>query len=292
MAAPIGDPPNLDDAIRAYRDGKSVSECATLCGIGHETFRQRLIARGIPLRGRTGAGLARRIATPDRLADDFLSGESVKALSVRHGIDRNAVYRMLRDLGIDGRDRSTAMALRWQRATTDQREALLAAAHDATRGRTMTREHRVKIAEARRGQPFSDQETALAAMLGALGYDVELGVPCGPYNLDLVVSGTVAVEVFGGNWHETGRHRARFPERSRHVLDAGYSLAIVWAHDPRYSVSVACAQHLGTLVEITRGHPSIRRQHWVIRGDGHFLTVREDDGDEVPFVRSSGSGDG
>lgn len=289
MSDPIAEPSNLDDAIALYQAGKTTGECAAMCGIGSETFRQRLIARGIPTRGQAGAARLRRKPTPPGLVEDFLSGTSVKALAGKHGINRKAVYRMLSEAGVDGRDRSSAMLVRWQRASASQRAAMVAAAHEASRGKPQDHTTRVQIASTKAGRPFSEQETALCAMLAQLGYPSELGVPLDKYNLDIVVAGTVAVEIFGGGWHAHGRHRARFDERARHILDAGYSLAIVWTDKVKYPLGVTCAQHLATLVEITRGHPSIGRQHWVIRGDGQFLAAREDDGEQVPFVSASGS---
>lgn len=283
------DPAALDNAISTYTSGRNVADCAAMCGIGRETFRQHLLRRGIPVRDRAAAH-TRRIPTPEGLIDDYLGGMSVKAVSQKYGFDRNAVYRMLSEAGINGRDRSTAMTVRWQHATPEHRNAMLAAAHDAAR-KPQTVEHRVRIAAGREGRPFSADEVRLADLMRDRGHMAELGVPCGKYNLDLVIAGTVAVEIFGGNWHGHGRHRERFAERSRYVLDSGYSLAIIWVNKGSYPLSVACAQHLDTLTQITRSHPSIRGQHWVIRGDGYFLAVREDDGDEVPFILATGRRD-
>jgi transposase-like protein len=282
MALPA-DPAKLDHAFALYKAGKSVSESAAAVGIGTTTLHRKLREAGL-FENR------RLLSAPPNLAEDFLGGESVKALATRHGISRRAIYRMLREQGVDGRDRSTAMTIRWQRATPEQRKAMLATAHEATR-RPQTAEHRIRIAAGKEGRPLSADEVVLADFMRDRGYTVELGVPCGKYNLDLLLAGTVAVEIFGGGWHSNGRHRDRFAERSRYILDSGYSLAIVWADKGRYPLSVACAQHLDTLVQITRGNPSIRRQHWVIRGDGYFLAAREDDGHEVPFVNASGSRD-
>lgn len=284
MAAPT-DPAKLDHAIKLYKSGKTLRESATTAGISETTLNRKL-----RILGQLEDRAQRPTPTPPALAADYLSGESVKALALRHGVNRTAIARMLGELGIDTRDRSMAMTIRWQRATLGQRESMLADAHEAAK-RPHSVEQRIRIASAKAGRPLSGEEVELADCLRELGHSVELGVPCGVYNLDLVVSGTVAVEVFGGNWHGRGRHRERFPERCRHILDAGYSLAIVWTHHARYPLSVACAKHLDTLVQITGGHPAIGRQHWVIRGDGYFLAVREDDGDQVPFISPSGSRD-
>lgn len=280
--------PAVGEAIAAYRGGTSIEKCAKMCGLGRETMRQRVIKAGIPLRGRDEAATRRRIPTPPGLIDDYLGGMSVKATAAKYSLQRSSVLRMLEEAGLNGRDRSEAMRLRWQRASTGERDAMLDNAHQASRGRRVSDSERQDIASAKAGITFSESETTLGAFMSGLGYDVTYGVPCGAYNIDIVVAGTVAVEIFGGQWHEVGLHRARFEKRTRHIFDAGYSLVIVWAEKRRFPISARCAQHLGTLVEITRGGPSIGRQHWVIRGDGQFLAVREDDGNEIPFITSSG----
>ena len=283
VARPL-DPAKIDDAIALYKSGKTVGECASAVGIGYNTLYRKLHSRGV-------FESRRKHITPTTLTREFLDGESVKALAAKYRVDRNAIYRMLREAGIDGRNRSDAMLLRWQRATPEQRAALSESTRRFMTGRIQSPEHRARIALTRAGRVFSADETALADLLRDHGLEVDLGVPCGRYNLDLVISSAVAVEVFGGQWHETGRHRARFAERSRYIFDAGYSLAIVWTDKARYPVGVPCAKNLATLTQITCGDPSIGRQHWVIRGDGHFLAVREDDGNEVPFITSAGRSD-
>jgi len=285
MPTPVLNPPNLNDAIEHYRAGATIENCARECGLGKTTFRKRLSDAGVPVRSTWGSRGIK--PTPANLVEDFLSGESVKSLATRHGLMRPSVYRMLAEAGIDGRDRSTAMAVRWSRATAAQRAAMLDRTHEAVRGVPQSVERRVQIAEGKAGRARSPYETALAALLASLSHDVELGTVCGKYNIDLTVE-AVAVEVFGGGWHNSPEHRATFGERSRHILDAGYQLAVVWVDQVKYPLNIRCAQHLDTLVQISRGHPSIRRQHWVIRGDGKFLAAREDDGDEVPFITASG----
>lgn len=215
-----------------------------------------------------------------------MDGQSVKALAAKHHISRPTVERMLREIGIDPRGRSEAMRIRWQNAGPEDRKRMLDAPHAAVRGTSPSRETQMTRAHARRGIPMSPLETALGGLFIGLGHDVEYATPLDTYNLDLVIDGTLAIEVFGGNWHEAGRHRASFAERSRRILDAGYSLAIVWVHETRYPIGLKCAQSLGTLVDITRSLAG--RHYWVVRGDGHFLAVRQDDGSEVPFVTASG----
>lgn len=278
------DPAKIADLIKAYESGKSIGESAAVAGVSITVANREVRKAGVWEN-------RQRRATPPGLVEDFLGGESVKALAARHGIERSSVYRMLGEAGIDGRGRSSAMRLRWQHATDTERGAMLDAAHDTTRGRTPADAERTAIARAKGGQTMSAYERDLGAAIAAKGISVAYGVPCGRYNIDIVAGASVAVEVFGGNWHAYGRHAARFGERSRHVLDAEYDLLIVWAGKRTFD-PVACAEHVVALAQLPDRNPSGRRQYRVIRGSGQVLAVREDDGNEIPLVVPFGGSDG
>lgn len=283
MTRPV-DPAKLNDAFEAYQSGKSVGECATLIGIGYGTMNRALHKAGLfenrQLR-----------VTPPSVAEDFLAGDSVKELADRHGISRRAVDRMLRDAGVTPRDGTEAMRLRWARADAAGRSAMLDAAHAASRGRTASDAERIAIALAKAGHTGSAYECQIGAMLALRGVSLAFGAPCGRYNIDIVAGASVAVEVFGGNWHAHGRHAARFAERSRYVLDAEYDLLIIWVGKRTFDPA-ACAEHVVALTQLPDRNPAGRRQYRVIRGNGQLIADREDDGNEVPLIMPAGGSDG
>lgn len=278
------DPAKLNDAISAYQAGKSVREAAASTGIGASTLNRAIRATGVYEN-------RQRLPVPPGLVADFLAGESVKSLSIRHGIDRNAVTRMLREADIGTRSRSSAMSLRWERSDQETRTAMLNAAHAASKGRTATEAERIAIALAKAGRISSPYEHELGAIVALHGADVSYSVPCGRYNIDIVAGGTVAVEVFGGNWHANGRHAARFGKRSRYILDAAYDLLVIWTGKRTFD-PVACTEHVIALTQIPGRDPAAARQYWVIRGDGQVIAKREDDLAEVPLIMPAGGSDG
>ena len=280
-------PANRDDAIALYQSGKSVRECAAVIGVRNDTFRKWLIRESVDRRP-SGGQFGLRTTIPDTLLAEYLAGVSVKALSLRYHVERSTIYRYLRDVGVEGRSRSDAMELRWRNSDACQRRAMLAAAHDASRGRVAKTDERVRIAWSKAGRIYSSNEVLLARLIAQVGGTAWLGVPLGKYNLDIVANGSVAVEVNGGTWHGYGRHLARFAERSRHILDAGYALAVVWVDKTRYPLGIRCAQHLITLAELTSRDPTSARQYWVIRGDGKIVSACEDDGKDVALIMPSG----
>lgn len=278
------DPAKIAHLIEAYQSGKSISESAAVAGVSMSVANREVRKAGIWEN-------RQRLNVPAGLADDFLAGDSVKELADRHGISRRAVDRMLREAGITPRDGAEAMRLRWQRADEAGRAAMLDAAHAASRGRTASEAERIAIALAKAGQTGSAYECQIGAILALRGVSLAFGAPCGRYNIDIVAWASVAVEVFGGNWHAHGRHAARFSERSRYVLDAGYDLLIVWAGKRTFD-PVACAEHVIALTELPDRKPAGRREYRVIRGDGHLVASREDDGNEIPLIMPAGGSNG
>lgn len=78
--------------------------------------------------------------------------------------------------------------------------------------------------------------------------------------MDLAL-GTMAVEVFGGNWHGYGRHQRRTAERYSYILASGRSVVVVWVHRQRYPLGEGTADYLAG-VRLSPG------EFRVIWGDG------------------------
>lgn len=127
--------------------------------------------------------------------------------------------------GVKLRTQSEQEIIKWKLMDTSQREHQVKAAHDATRGKPVSREQLLKTALTR-SRRSSVYEDAIADDFRSAGIIFEEQFPIDIYNIDFVV-GNVAVEIFGGEWHGHGAHAARFPERSKKIFDAGYSLLIL-----------------------------------------------------------------
>lgn len=272
------DPTALENAIAAYEAGMGIGECCATFGVARTTFNRHIRQRGV-FENR------RRLATPPGLAEDYAGGESVLSLSLRHGISRRAVERMLTEVGVPVRGQSAATLLAWSRVDPADRPALLAPAHAASRGRVDSEETHALRARSRVGVIRSEYERALGAELAARNVAIEFGTACGRYNIDIVARETVAVEIFGGEWHSAGNHRSRFPERSRYILDAPFDLLIAWA-DKRSFSAAACADHVIEMLTDSGENSTTPRRYHVMRGDGHLIAARGDDGGEVPFIRA------
>ena len=227
-----------------------------------------------------------RVLTPDQVDDlirRYQAGERQYDLAARFGISQASVSRWIRTRGATI-SRSTAAERRAGRMTPDERSQLAAAAHDAVRGmtRTITDLERRAIGRQRTHAHATADELAVAALLP----DAVPQQAIGKYNVDIGAQ-PIAVELFGGNWHADGRHRARLPQRVEYLADAGWNLLIVWSTQGRALDVAAVAQDALAYLECSRRDPSFRRQYRVIWGDGQFIAAGCVDDDERTLIPAS-----
>lgn len=279
-------PAQVDDLVRRYLAGDSLQQVGEAFGVGDECVRDWLIKRGIPRRPRNEAGPRRdRIRIDDAaMVERYLAGESEKALAAAFGIERNGIRRRLLRAGVQPRNRSDAMYTRMSRMTPEERAELASASHDAVRGKAKTPEFLaakalgIERVGAAHGNA-SAAELMLADMLRSAGRDVVHQKAIGPYNVD-VASGTVAVEILGGTWHRSKKHR----ERLRYILDAGWDVIYIWVDGRRYPLAGGAAEYVIAHLEFRDGNPAAPRCYRVIRGGGQFVAEGSADGNDIPDI--------
>lgn len=216
------------------------------------------------------------VVLPDaEIVARFTAGESTNALARSYSVSRQAIDRRLRAAGVEPRRQVEANRLSVSQRTPEENARNVAAAHDAVRGMKRTSAEMLLRAQVReRSQAWKDDHTSALELRFGRWLD-ERGVPyirqkaIGPYNVDFACD-HVAVEIHGGAWHGYGEHRERAPERFRHILSAGWNLAIVWAGARRVPMTSASADVVAEFVElITRDHAQGR--HLVVWGDGEVV---------------------
>jgi len=217
----------------------------------------------------------KRLNVPD-FSHDYLAGESLLAISKKLGISRPTVKQRLIQAGIAIRDGSAAQSIRSARMTPDERRRNAAHAHAAVRGIAQTEEHRCKIALTRelRQCGITRSERLLAAALRSRGISISPQKAIGRYNIDVAIDKCcIAVEIFGGNWHASGRHAGRFRKRCDYILDRGWLPVIIWVTKD-YPLESSVVDYIVTLTERCCRGESLGRQEQVIRGDGHSTPVK------------------
>lgn len=211
----------------------------------------------------------------DNLIQLYNSGESVKHLAELLGVSRPLITRRLHENGITPRNRSESMFLRMSRTPPEERARLANAAHAAVRGHRRTEEELCKRAITRQqsGKSATPIEIRLAEMLEDRGLRTVKQMAAGPYNIDIAITEPpIAVEIFGGNWHASGRHAERYRKRCDYLLDHGWVPVIIWVVRD-YPLQVAAADYLVALVEAVRLDKAAFQQEQVIRGDGQLTTL-------------------
>ena len=218
------------------------------------------------------------------LVNRYLAGESEKALADSLGVSRTVIRRRLIETDTPIRGRSEAETLKWARMSETERARQVTAAHMASRGRTASTRERIRIAatvETNWRSHITPDEDRLLGWLEARGVDVVPQQQVHVYNCDL---GTfpVAVEVFGGNYHWMGRHKARLSERFRCFFDAGWHVLVVHV-TANHPLSESAANHIVTYLESARRNPSARREYRMIRGESEPMLICTEN-DQIPDV--------
>lgn len=275
------DPVKLNNAVQLYLSGKTSDESAAEVGISKTTLCRELKLRGIEARGN-------RVNIDAATLHNLYVVQELSELEIsqRLKMSRPAVRRNLKVHGIHPRSHSEAGRIRMSRLTTEERQALSAAAHEAVRGRTRSWEERCKLAASREADPStspqSPGEEKLAQWLQERGIAYTPQKAIGAYNLDFAMK-PVAVEILGGTWHAGKRiHRERTP----YILDRGWLLIFVWDCAGSYLTSEAADYIVATLEEARRD-PSLIGEYRVIRGNGELLSRGRVNDDSFTLVQPS-----
>lgn len=290
-----GVPLDIDNLVRRYVAGEKQQALAEAFGVSVAVVRNRLLKAGVQMRTRsewnTGAARVRLPVDDAEIARRYLAGESEKALAAALGTSRSAIRRRLDRQGVQARGRSESMYLRMAQATPEERAELASAAHGAVRGKSKTPEFLLAraLGVERKGAEagsVSPAELMLAAWLREAGLTVAHQKAVGPYNVDLA-TGSVAVEVLGGGWHRSKKHRKRL----RHILDAGWDVIYVWVDGRRSPLTAGAAEYVIAHLEFRDRNPAAPRCYRVIRGGGQFVAEGSADGDNLPDILPIGDGE-
>jgi len=207
----------------------------------------------------------------DDLIKRYSSGQSVNSLAAHYGTSRHSVTQYVRGLphyrGTTEANRITAA----NKSPEDHRR-YAQAANAAVRGVPKTFEAKSRAARARQGNGLriNDTERTLATWLTERGVPAVPQQAIGPYNCDIGAD-PIAIEIQGGHWHASGAHRARFPNRTRYILDQGWLLVFVWVTN--YApLRPALADYLVTLFEQAHRDPALNGQYRVVWGTGQDCT--------------------
>lgn len=303
MPRPSRPTANLDQAIELYESSDlGYQKIANDLNVSKRVLHDRLAQRGTLRDQRTANKLARdrgedtrvrmRSFPEDFICTAYADGASENELAKMHDTSRMTITNILRRHGVRRRSNADANRLMMAGRTPEENARNSAAAHDAVRGVAWDWDRRCANAQKRHGTvPAYATELLYAAWLRLRGLQVVHQHAIGPYNCDLTIpAARVAVEIFGGNWHGTGKHAGMFAERAQYILDQGWLLVIVWVDQAKQRLGEASADYIVSLVEQARRDPSLRGQHRVVWGDGEVVATGGRQLDEFATVPAHRSG--
>jgi very-short-patch-repair endonuclease len=303
MPRPARPTTNLDKAIELYESSDLGYQCiANDLNVSKRllitrltergTFRDQRTANNLAMQRGQGTRLASRNLPEDYICTAYADGASENELAKMHDTSRVTIKNILVRHGIPRRGVGDANRLMMADRTPEENARNSQAAHDAVRGSARSWEQRCELASRRHGTvPALATELLYAAWLRLRGLKIVHQHAVGPYNCDLTIPAVgVAVEIFGGNWHGTGKHAGMFAERAQYVLDQGWLLVVVWVDQRKQRLSEASADYIGSLAEQASRDPSLRGQYRVVWGDGEVVPTEGRQLDEFAAVPAHRSG--
>jgi very-short-patch-repair endonuclease len=179
-------------------------------------------------------------------------------------------------------------------ATPEYYKRITEKAHDSVRGKKQTEEHRAKIAlyNSKNIVHNSASENLIIENLKKQGIECIPQFPLGRYNIDFTIKELpIAVEIFGGCFHSSGRHSDRFIERSKYILDQGLSLVIIWTHCKTWPITDFTTQYLVSFCKFMSSNPTPIRQYRVITSNGGSLSGYRGYFNDIATVKALGCSD-
>lgn len=277
---------NIDHIINEYHTGKSIIQIAEEINIPASSLYNRVKRGGFtPIKGRKKT--RGRVDLPvNEIIEIYESGESIKKIAKKFNTSRTVVKHRLKEAGVALRTRSEQEKIKWDRMTPEQRESQVAAAHKATKGRTVPYEAKVKRAKTvqRKMLNVSDYEYQVAKMLRKSGMNPIHQKPIGIYNCDLVI-GSVAVEIFGGHFHWYGSHLARTEKRFRYIMDCGYDILVIHVTE-RYPIHPNITNYVANMLDFSSRNPSRTRKYRVVQGACELVAEGSADDNHISIIPS------
>lgn len=281
------EPSDADDVVKDYTVREMTpQEIGLKHGVSATPVIRLLRARGVAIRDRSAAHMGRPLKPLSGVVERYRAGETMVDLAAAYSVSRQTIKARLVEAGEPLRDSSTVQQINASRRSPEENRRIVAAAHDAKRGRSNSMDAlcRAAATRERRGVGVSPAETLFAGWLAERGVETIPQKAIGPFNCDLGAD-PVAVEVFGGNWHATGHHARTFPDRANYLLDRGWHLLVVW-NQTRDPISPFAADYAVTFIERARRDPPLVGEYRVIRGCGQEIARGEGQFDHLALVPS------
>lgn len=131
------------------------------------------------------------------VVDRYIAGDTIDNISKITGAERRTIRNIIVTSGIEIRTRSEVMFNRMENTTIEDRKQLTRKANEATRGRKNSIDHKIKIANSNQiaKSRLGPGENKLFQLLSNRGFDCIQQFAFEIYNIDMLINGSVAVEL-------------------------------------------------------------------------------------------------
>lgn len=221
------------------------------------------------------------------IAQRYEAGESLLQIAESMGECRRAIVIALEQQGVTLRTQTEANKIIGSNMSQDLREKRRTQMRRiASTPNSWAQLEKSAITKQEKGMSESPSEQLLKIWLEEAGIKPIPQQAVGIYNADLGAY-PVAVEVFGGNFHASGRHLARAADRCKYFADRGWSIVIVWTDHRSKRLTVEAAHYVKSVVDQVSCDPSLIGQYWMIWGTGEFIASGGLKDDDLTLVMSS-----
>lgn len=214
----------------------------------------------------------------------YMAGESSVDISRAIGCHSSTLRNRWKRMGLAVRDGSGSMLLRMSKTSDADRRKLVAGANRAAKGRRAGFDELCRRAASTERFVSAMPDTEATVWREILQHgNVVRQKAFGPYNVDFCVGYSIAVEVYGGNWHQSGRHAARHPERTRYLLNRGLHVVVIWlAKAGECDAGIQTLHNLIADLKLAGSDPAAPRQYRVIGSDGNVIHAGDANDSDFP----------
>jgi hypothetical protein len=264
-------PFDLDYVKELYLSGKTIEQIASIIGVSKgwvEVNAKRSGLRFSSLRPQINSKVkCDKLNLPvNEIVSMYTAGMPKHHIALHFGVADMTINDRLKSKGImPDINASESAKTRAMRMTIEERQQLTKNAHSAVRNSTRSISDLTAraIGVEKAGKLASGIEIMFSEFLKDSSVNFIPQKAIGIYNCDFAV-GTVAVELFGGGFHSSGRHAARLPDRTRYILNSGFNMYIIWVYSREKFFCPAVLDDFITFNEQSRIDPTFVGQYRVV----------------------------
>lgn len=254
---------NLESLSKRYLNGELLMDLAKEVGIHKMTLGRKFKKLGI-------APWKQKHFDQELFAKRYLTGEPLYKLCKEIGIDRFTLTNRFKKMGIPLRSRSEISNLVYKNSGESYKQAITLRARTSRRGKKASRKEQFNRAKAieKLGEKYgnvSEAEKIIVKKLISKGVSAIHQFAVWKYNIDILAGDSLAIEIYGGMWHEVKSHK----NRNLYIMDHGFDRLDIWVDYRRHLFDpVKCADSIISFINFRKQNPLENKFHTAIWGDG------------------------